>query len=158
MERANLDGLADFECSNVNVQLLRDVSERSGNLDLTDREAQTTTGTYTSSVTNEVYRDTYSDRLLWSDFVEVNVQNSVCYWVELNLLHDSDVLLALDVDVDDINVRSVDSLAQLCERNYERESLRTVLALLLTVEVTWDHALCTGSLRSLLADNFALLA
>ena len=66
-------------------------------------------------MTYEVYRDTNSDWLLRSYLEEVNVENSVSYWVELNLLQDSLMLLAVDVEVDDVDVRSVNCLTELRE-------------------------------------------
>ena len=43
-------------------------------------------------------------------FVEVNVQHVILYRVELNFLEHSLVVLAIDVDVNEVDVGSVDEL------------------------------------------------
>ena len=113
LQATNLDRLADFEICDIDVELLRNLLIRCCNLNLADRERHTATEAYTCGQTNEVDRNADSDRLLWCNLEEVNVQRRVCYWVELQFLNDCDVLLAVNVKVDDIDVWSVDSLAQL---------------------------------------------
>ena len=50
---------------------------------------------------------------------KINVQRSVCCWVELDLLHDSCVALTVDDEVDHVYMRSVDDFTQLSEWNCE---------------------------------------
>ena len=99
--------------------MLRNNLVRSCNVDLTDREVHTTTITYTLCKTCQLNWNTDSDRLLVVNLVEVNVQRSVCCWVELDLLHDSCVALTVDDEVDNVYMRSVDDFTQLSEWNCE---------------------------------------
>ena len=151
MEWTNLDWLTNLKSCNVNVELLRNLTVRSSNLELTDREAHTTTGTYTSCVTNEVYRDTNSDWLLRSYLEEINVKESVCNWVELELLEDSNVLLALDVEVDNVDVWSVNCLTELCEWYSESLSYwKTVLVSFLALMPSYPCQFCSDLLLKFL--------
>ena len=86
------------------------------------------------------------------------MEQSVCHWVELKLLHHCLVLLAVDVEVHYIDVWSVNNLAELAHWANERHCYRsTVLVLLLTVDVAWDKTLLARQFRGLLAKVGALL-
>ena len=88
-EFANLDALANLQSSNVYIEMLRDLLIRSCNVNLADREVHASTVAYTLCQTNELDRNTDSERLLVVNLIEVYVKQSVCYRVELNLLEDS---------------------------------------------------------------------
>ena len=69
--------------------------------------------------------------------VEIYVEKSVCYWVELELLDDCCVLLTLDVDSNEVDVRSVNNLTEFSELYLERCCYwKVVLVACLTIEVT----------------------
>ena len=137
--------------------MLRNLLIRSGNIYLADREVQTATVTNTLGQTVELNGNTDGDGLLIVHLIEVNVQRSVCHGVELDLLHDSCVLLALDVEADHIDVRSIDELAELCESDGEGQSLGLAINFLLTIKVTRNIAFLTEGLRSFLTKVNALL-
>ena len=87
------------------------------------------------------------------------MKESVCYRVELEFLDNSNLLLALDVDVANEYVRSINCLANLVERDSELCCYwQTVLSSYLTVNVTWDESLFAKSLCRLLARLGALYA
>lgn len=84
----NLDALAQAKAGNVDVEVLRNVLVRSCNVDLTDGEVHAATITDTLCQTVELNRNANGDRLLVVDLEEVDMQQSVCYRVELQLLED----------------------------------------------------------------------
>ena len=61
-------------------------------------------------------RDAHCDRLLVVNLVEVNVKEGVCYRMELKLLENRCTLLAVDDELDNVDVWSVDDLSQLAHR------------------------------------------
>ena len=127
-------------------------------VDLTDRQAQTTTVTNTLSVTSQVHGQTYGNSLGLVDLVEVSVQQSIACGVELQLLDDSLVLRAVDVQVHYIYVWGIDSLTQFSSRCCESQCLgQTVLTLLLTIQIAGYQTLLAKQLRGLLACVGALL-
>ena len=99
--------------------MLRDLLIRSCNVNLADREVHASTVAYTLCQPNELDRNTDSERLLVVNLIEVYVKQSVCYRVELQLLHYSGMRLAINEQVDNIDVGSVDNLAELSHRNCE---------------------------------------
>ena len=109
---ANLDGLTETQVRNVNNQSLRDEVIESFHFKLTDLQSQLTTGFYTFSQTFQLYGYLHNDGLSLVDFVEVNVQNVVFYGVELDILHDGVYLLAIDDEVNHVDVGGVNKVAQ----------------------------------------------
>ena len=116
MQVANLDALADSHGSNVDVEMLRNSLVFRCNVDLADREVHTATIAHTLCQTIELDRDAHSDRLLVVNLVEVNVKEGVCYRMELKLLENRCTLLAVDDELDNVDVWSVDDLSQLAHR------------------------------------------
>ena len=156
-ELANLDALANLQGSNIDVEVLRNLLVRSSNVDLTDREVHATTITYTLCKTCELNWDTDCDRLLIVNLEEVYVKNSVSYRVELDILEDSCVRLAVDNEVDNIDVRSVDNLTELSHRNCKSHSCRLAVLLCEAVNVARNKSFLTQCLRSFLAKVCTLL-
>jgi len=151
-EFADLDGLTEFEVGNVDIQTLGDSCVNSLHLQFADAGSQLTTGLHTNSETVELDGHFHDDGLLVGDLVEIYVQDIVLDGVELSLLEDSEALLAVDVELNSIDVGGVDELAELAFGDAESESFgQTVLALLLTIEVAGDDALLTQLLGQLLA-------
>ncbi len=127
-------------------------------IDLADREVHAATVANTLCQTVELDRNADSDRLLVVDLVEVDVQRSVGHWVELDVLEDSCVILAVDSHLDDVDVGSVDHLAELAERRRESESYwLAVLVLSLAIEVAGYESFLTEGFRSFLTKDLALL-
>ena len=79
-------------------------------IELTNHHHQATTGAYTFGQALSLNGNTHYDRLLSMYFVEVNVQHVILYRVELNFLEHSLVVLAINVDVNEVDVGSVDEL------------------------------------------------
>ena len=138
--------------------MLGDLLVRSLDVDLADGEVHATTSANTSSETLKLHGHTHDDRLLVVDLVEVDVEQSVRDRVELQLLHDGRMALAVDDEVDDVDVRRIDELAELRHRGDKRHGDGTaVLALLLTIDVAGHQALLAVLLRSFLSKGFTLL-
>ena len=87
------------------------------------------------------------------------MQQGVGDGMELQLLHHGRVALAVDDEVDKIDVRGVDHLAQLVKRASKRHSLgQAVLVLCLTIEVAGNQTFFSQQLGSLLTSLGTLLA
>ena len=122
--------------------MLRNCLVRSSNIDLADRQVDTTTVAHTLSQTVELNGDTDSDRLLVVHLVEVDVEQCVSHRMELQFLHHGSVNLTVDNELYYIDVGSVNHLAELSHWANERSGYgQTVLVLLLAVHVTWDKTL-----------------
>jgi len=157
-ELSDLDALAELQTCHVDVEVLRDLLIRSSDVNLTDREVHATTIANTLCQTVELNGDADSDRLLIVDLVEVDVQRSVGDGVELDLLQDSGMILTVDIDLNNVDVRSVDHFAELVERSSESERCRLTLSVfLLTIEVARDETFLTEGFRSFLTKDFTLL-
>ena len=87
------------------------------------------------------------------------MQQSLGGGVELQLLDDGLVLLALNININNVHMGRIDHLAQLHERSGKRKSLgQTFLVLFLTIQIAGHHTLLAHQLCSLLASGLALLA
>ena len=137
--------------------MLRYDSVRSCNVDLADREVHLTTIAYTLCQTNEFYRDTDCNRLVLVHLEEVYMQQCVCYRMELQFLHDCCVRLAVDYEVDHVDMRSVDNLTQFAHRNSESHCYRFAVLCCLTVEVAGYQTFFSQFFRSFFSKGSALL-
>jgi len=148
---ASLDALTNSQGSNIDIQLLGNLFVRSLYHKLADRKAKTSTIANTLSQAHEVNRNTDSDALFFVDFVEVSMQQSVCYRVELQLLHDGGVLLAIDIEVNHIDMGRINHLAKFGHGHSERKCFgQSVGIFLLAIKVTGNQSLFSHLLRSLL--------
>jgi hypothetical protein len=157
-ELADLDALAQAQTGDIDVEVLRDLLIRSCDVDLADREVHAATVANTLCQTVELDGDADGDRLLIVDLVEVDVQRSVGDGVELDLLENSRVILTVDSDLDNVDVRSVNHFAQLAEGRCESKSRGLAIGVFgLTIEVARDETFLTEGFRSFLTKGFALL-
>lgn len=153
MEVTNLDALAELQSSNVDVQLLRNCRVESLHIQLTNHRDQATTGAYTFSQTLRSDGHTHNDGLLSVNFEEVNVEHVVLYRVELNFLQDTFVVFAVDVDVNEVDVRSIDELVDFLFANREMDGFRLAVGILLfSVENAWNVTAVADGFGSFLAE------
>ena len=125
---------------------------------IADREVHTTTVADTLSQTNKLHGNTNGDRLGIVHLIEVNVQQRVGHGVELKFLEDSCVVLAVNIEVDHIDVGSVDELAEVAHRHCESlGNGLAILTFLLAIEVAGDKSLLTQFFRSFLSKVCTLL-
>ena len=138
--------------------MLRNILVFCCNVDLSDRKVHTSTVTYTLCKTVELNRNTDSDRLLVVNLIEVNVEQSVCYWVELQLLQDCSVLLAVKNKLDNVDMRSVNNLSQLAHWASDRHcQWCAVLVLSLSIDIARDKSFLTHCLSGFLTDVSSFL-
>ena len=82
------------------------------NVDFANREVDFTTVAYTLSQTVQLDGDANGDGFLVVHLVEVDMKQRVGNGMELQLFDDGLVCLAIDVEVDNVNIGCVDYLAQ----------------------------------------------
>ena len=138
---AHLDALAQLETRHVDVEVLRNLLVRRLDVDLADRHVHASAVAYTLCQAGELHGNTDGDGLLVVDLVEVNVEQRVRYRVELQFLENRRVRFAVDDQLDDVDVRCVDHLAQFRHRSGEGDCYRLAVLVRLAIEVAGDEAL-----------------
>ena len=119
--------------------MLWDLLVRSCYVNLADGKVHATTIANTLSQACQLNRNADIDRFLIVYLVEVNVQRCVCNWVELNFFQNCSVMLSINVQIDNIDVWSVDDFTKFTERNCKCMCLWPAVSIfLLTIEVTWN--------------------
>lgn len=144
-ERTYLDGLTKAELSDVDEELFGDLRVGSTYLELTHFEAELTPCLHPFSVAGEDDRYFHDDRLVFFDLKEVQVKDSICDGVELEVLKDSLDLTSFDGKVDGEDVWGVD------EVTYAFLAYGEVDYFVATIEYSWDLIPCTKTLSGLLA-------
>ncbi|EJX10363.1 secreted protein [gut metagenome] len=148
-----LDALAETQLGNIDFELFRNSSIRSLNAQLTYHTDQLTTGTYTFCQALSSDRKCYYDSLVICYFIEVNVQNIVLNWVELNFLYNCLVFNTVDVYDNEVNMRSVNHLVDFLFIYCEMDSFwQTVFTFLFTVDNARNFTVLTYTLCSLLTE------
>ena len=112
LQFANFNSLTKSQVGNVDSQSFRNYVIQSSYFQLTHLEYQLTTSLNTFCQTFHLYRNFHNDRLSLVDLIEVNVQDSILYGVELDIFHDSVYFLAINHQVNYVDVRSVNQVTQ----------------------------------------------
>ena len=138
---ANLDSLTQTQMRNIYDQSFRDNVEESLHFQFADLQSQLTTGFHTFCQTFELNGHLHDDGLALVNLIEIHVQDVVLYGVELDVLHDGVYLLAIDIQVNYIDVGSVNQIAQTISRYGEVDVLLT------SVEYAGYSVVLTNSLQ-----------
>ncbi len=141
----NEDGLTNLERSNINNELVWQVLQHTLNYELTSRQSQLTADLNTLGVTGQTYRDCNRYRLILLNTIEINVENLLANWVELNLTQNRLLYLTVELNLYDIRVRGVNKRLNRLSVNRESDILAC------TIQYARNHALATNALRCLLA-------
>ena len=96
----------------IDNQFFRNSVVQSFNFQFTHLQSQLTTGFHTFCQTFHLYGNFHYDRFSFINLIEVNVQDSIFYRVELNIFQDSIYFLAIDNQVNHVDVRSINQIAQ----------------------------------------------
>ena len=112
-EFADLDGLTEFEVGDVDIQTLGDGGVNSLHLEFADAGSELTTGLDTFCEAIELDGHFHHNGLLVGDLIEVNVEHVVLHGVELSLLEDGEALLAINVELNSVDVGRIEELAEL---------------------------------------------
>ena len=99
--------LAESEVGDVNVENIGYLVGQSANPELAGLDEELTAGLHSGAVAEDVQRHVYGDRLVSRDSQEIGVDGVVGYRVELQLVQDGQIALAVDVEVHDVAVGGV---------------------------------------------------
>ena len=139
-----LYALAQRKRRNVNGEMLGDVAVKGADFELTHHGDEATAGTDTLSETLRSNGHTHNDRLLSVNFIEVYVKDVILYRMELHLLEDTFVVFAIDINVDEVDVRGVDDAVNLLLVYNEVDCLGIALLVpLLSVKYARNFAFAT---------------
>jgi len=94
-----------------------------------------------------------ADGLVLADGKEVYMEAEILYRVELKLMKNCCVLLAIEVEVNDVGIRGVDKALKILCVNCEEDVLKTC-----TIEVARNETLTTESLDGGFVANLTKLA
>ena len=108
VEATDLDNLTETEVGDVDLEDVREVSRKTLDVELTHLDLELTAGLNAFAVTDDLERHTDGDWFVVEDLLEVDVEDVARDWVELDVLEDSLLGSAIDVEVDDVDVRGVD--------------------------------------------------
>ena len=117
VEISNFDNLTETEGGDVNIEDVGQVGDETLNVEFTHLNLKFTTSLNAFGVTNnaEGYTDCY--RLLGEDLKEVDVEDVVGNGMELNVLEDNLHGLAIDGQVDDVDIGGVYKTTEIYLRN-----------------------------------------
>ena len=139
VQLANLDSLTKTKRSNVNNQLLGNLIVCSTNFQLTHLQLELTTGTYTFCQTFEGNGHFHNDGLLCCNLIEIDVKDTVCNRVELNVLQHSLASLAIDNEVYRVDVGRIHEVTNFVISHCEVSSNgQIVLATFNTIQYSRD--------------------
>lgn len=139
VQLAHLDSLAKAERSNVNNQLLGNLVVSGANLQLASLQLQLTTGTHTFCQTFEGNGHFHNDGLLCCNLIEIDVEDTVCNRVELNVLQHSLASLTIDNEIYRVDVGRIDEVTNFVVSHCEVSSNgQIVLATFNTIQYSGD--------------------
>lgn len=126
VELACIDSLAYSQSGDVHVNLVRKLVHRTANLYLSYANPQTATLLNTLGVTENVYRNCDLNRLVLGNREEVDVDSVVSDRIILCVVKDARMNLTVDVYVDNVRLRSVRNLLDVCQWNGNVQMLGSV--------------------------------
>jgi len=147
------DVLADTKLGDVYIKLVREVLHKSADAKLAYVLNEFTTGLNTCCVSCDVERHLDCDGLLFVYLEEVYVEANVLDGVELKLVYNCCVLLAVKYKVYDVRCRSVGKTLEILGINSEKNVLKSK-----TVKVARNETLCADSLDGCFVANLTKLA
>ena len=153
MEIGGDDALAETQFGNVHGKFIRQVGHEGAHLQGTDTLDELTTLLHTHGVTADGKRNVDGDGLLFVDGEEIHVQAVVLDGVELQLVYDGGVGLAIEDEVHDVGSRRVQEALKIAIVNGEEDIVQT-----LAIEVAGNETLAAEGLDDGLVSDLADLA